>query len=236
MQLKVILVEPEYSENIGYIARAMKNFGFKDLLLVNPKANINSPGAISRAMHALDVLKASKICNSLEEALQDADYSAATTAISCKDKKIERNAITPKTLAERFSISDKRLAVVFGRESRGLTNEEISKCDFVVNIPSSPEYRALTISHAAAIIFYEFFIAKRKKTNKTFETADANTKNTLIKIFERLSLNLSRVRNKEVTVKSFKHLISRAPITRREANAIIAVLGELEKELQRRKG
>ncbi|MCX8190011.1 MAG: RNA methyltransferase [Candidatus Diapherotrites archaeon] len=228
MQIKVVLVEPEYPENIGYIARAMANFGLKELILVNPKAELSSPGAISRAMHARYILSSAKVFGSLKEAIEQTDYSIATTAISCKDKKIERNAITPKTLAEKFCRANAKIAIVFGRESNGLTNEELSICDFVVNIPSSKEYRALTISHAAAIIFYELF---SKKFVSRFDSADAETKKTLINVFGELADKLERVRNKEVTIKSFRHLVSRAPVTKREAKAIIGVLAEANKIL-----
>jgi len=222
----VILVEPEYSENIGLIARAMKNFALKDLWLVKPLAKPDETGAISRAMHAAELLKKARIFDSLEKALAEVDFSAATTAICCKDKRIERNAITPRVLAKHFAKTDAKLAIVFGRESNGLTNKELSMCDFIVNIPSSRDYRTLNVSHAAAIIFYELFVTKHANR---FESASSETKNTLIRLFKELAQGLDNVRNKEATVASFKHLVARAPITKREANAIIAVLSELKK-------
>ncbi|MCD6478614.1 MAG: RNA methyltransferase [Candidatus Diapherotrites archaeon] len=229
MRAIVVLVEPEYEENIGLIARVTKNFGFEDLWLVNPKANHLSDKAISRAMHASELLKNARIFSSLEEALSRADFSAATTAIASRDKNIERNAITPKELAENFKGTDAKLAIVFGRESRGLTNTELAKCDFIVNIPSSREYRTLNVSHAAAIILYELFMASG---SRTIAVADQKTKETVVKLFETLAKRLKNIRNKKATTASFKHLVSRAPITKREANAVIAVLSELEKELK----
>lgn len=229
MRVIVVLVEPEYGENIGLIARAMKNFAIKDLWLVNPKASPDEAGAISRAMHASDVLKNARVFSSLEEALRLVDFSAATTAISCRDKRIERNAITPKMLAEHFNKTKATLAIVFGRESRGLTNEEISMCDFVVNIPSSNEYRTLNVSHAAAVIFYELFASRQAHR---FESASSETKSVLLGLFKELAEGLDEVRNKDATVASFKHLLARAPVTKREANAIIAVLSALRKRIK----
>jgi TrmH family RNA methyltransferase len=228
MRAIIVLVEPEYEENIGLIARVTKNFGFKELWLVNPKANHTSDKAISRAMHASELLKNARIFSSLEEALRKADFSAATTAIASKDKNIERNAITPRALAKNFKDTDAKLAIVFGRESCGLTNAELAMCDFIVNIPSSREYRTLNISHAVAIILYELFMAS---SSRTIAVADQRTKETMVKLFEGLTKRLKHIRNKKATTASFKHLVSRAPITKREANAIIAVLSELEKEL-----
>lgn len=225
----VILVEPEYEENIGLIARAAKNFGLTDLWLVNPKANYLSDKAISRAMHARDLLENARLFESLENALCCADFSAATTAIASKDKKIARNAITPKQLAENFRGTNATLAIVFGRESSGLTNKEIEQCDFIVNIPSSRIYRTLNVSHAAAIILYELFTCKQRRS---FAVADKNTKQIMVKLFEQLAKELKAIRNKKATVASFKHLVSRAPITKREANAVIAVLSELSKKLK----
>lgn len=229
MQPIVILVEPEYEENIGLIARVAKNFKLAELWLVKPKANYLGEKAISRAMHARDLLESAKRFNSLEDALANVDFSAATTAIASKDKKIVRNAITPRQLAENFEGTEAKLGIVFGRESSGLTNKEIEQCDFIVNIPSSRIYRTLNISHAVAIILYELFMCKQRPS---FAVADKNTKQIMVKLFEQLANSLKAIRNKKATVASFKHLVSRAPITKREANAIIAVLSELSKRLK----
>jgi len=229
MRAIVVLVEPEYEENIGLIARVIKNFGFSDLWLVKPKADFRSERAISRAMHARDLLESAKLFSSLENALANVDFSAATTAIASKDKKIIRNAITPKQLAENFKGTKAKLGIVFGRESSGLTNKEAELCDFIVNIPSSRNYRTLNVSHAVAIILYELFVCTQRSR---LIVADSNTKHIMIKLFAELANKLTVIRNKRATIASFRHLVSRAPVTKREANAIIAVLSELSKRLK----
>ena len=162
MQVKVVLVEPEYEENIGLIARAMKNFGCSELLLVNPKIDYCSGLAKSRAMHAQEILKNAKKFNSLAEALKQTDYSVATSAKITCEKKISRTAINVKELAKNFSNKKAALAIVFGREGTGLTNKELTECDFLVKIPSSHKYKTLNVSHSVAVILYEFFTCKEK--------------------------------------------------------------------------
>lgn len=227
MRAIVVLVEPEYEENIGLIARVTKNFGFKDLWLVNPKANFLGPKAISRAMHARAILEKAKQFSSLNSVLEKVDFAAATTAIASKDKKIIRNAITPRKLAENFKGTNAKLAIVFGREASGLTNEEIRACDFVVNIPTDPKYKTLNVSHAAAIVLYELYVCSKKHS---IDVADSKTKRTMIKLFTKIVRSMPAIRNKTAVISSFKHLIARSPITKREANAVLAVLSEIAKE------
>lgn len=230
MNALVVLVGCEYDENLGLIARAMKNFGLSELLLVKPKADKDSDKAKSRAMHALDVLRKASIHASLESALKKADFSIATTGIASKSTGKGRKALTPKKLAEKFCHTDAKLAIVFGRESNGLTNNEIEKCDFIVSIPASTEYPILNISHACTVIFYELFKAKSKSL---FKTATRNTKNAAIKKFEELALANQRIKNKKAVMNSFKHVIARAPATEKELKAITGVLSESLKKIKK---
>jgi len=231
MQLIVVLVECEYDENLGLIARTMKNFGFNELRLVNPKADKESPKAKSRAMHSMEILKKARVFNSLERALQDADYSVATTAVSSKRPGQARKALTPKGLAEKFSSTTSKLALVFGRESNGLTNKEIKKCDFVASIPASKEHSVLNISHACAIFFYELHSERKKKL---FPAATRTTKKVALKKFSELATANPKVRDKKKVTNCFKRVISRAPATEKELTAITAVLSESLTKIKKR--
>jgi len=230
VRLKVVLLEPEYEENIGLIARAMKNFGFSRLLLVNPKADWKSGVARSRAMHASDLLEKAKVFNSLEKALAEADFSAATTAVRTRPDKMSRNALAPKELAARFSGTGSTLALVFGRESTGLKNSEIKKCDFVVSIPSSEKYRTLNVSHSCAVLFHELYSAR---CSAEIDTANAKEKAALLDSFEKMADAGGNVRNRAAVLGSFRALVSRAPITKKEASAVTGVFAGAAQKIKK---
>ena len=164
--LYVILIEPEIQGNIGAIARAMKNFALKNLILINPKCNHLNNESKRRAKHAQDILKKTKV--KPFSYLKQFDYLIGTTAKIGRDYNIPRIPITPEQLSQKLSTiknkskKNQKIAIVFGREGPGLTNQEILMCDFIVSIPSSKKYFTLNISHAASIIFYELF--KKQKT------------------------------------------------------------------------
>jgi len=143
MKLKVILVEPEYPINLGTIARVMKNFGVTDLILVNPKVSPTNKIARKFAVHAVDILENAKIHESLEEALNRIDLAIGTSGLAGDDYIPERVPISPEEFAKRLSIYDGEIGLVFGRESRGLDNEELKKLDFTVTIPTRQERERL---------------------------------------------------------------------------------------------
>lgn len=155
---RVVLIEPLNDGNIGAVARAMKNFGIEDLVLVRPCAV--GEEATKRAMHGLDVLKNARTVYSEEEALKGVDFVAATSGIdTISEKKFPRISMTPRAFAEKMKGADGRVALLFGREDFGLDNELIKKSDFLITIPANPKYSVLNISHAASIVLYELFVS-----------------------------------------------------------------------------
>ncbi len=214
MQVSVILVEPESSGNIGSTARAMKNFGVKDLILINP-CRIDME-ARSRAMHAWDIVKNAKKISSLDE-VTGFDFLVGTTAKSF-DSSTTRASMTPRELAEMLEITDAKIGLVFGRESRGLTNQELRKCDIVLTIPTDEEYKSMNLSHAVAVVLYELY--GRKKPRRK---ADKKERDALIMLFSKLANSLD-LRNPENAIKMFRNVISRAIISGSEAKGIAVVL------------
>ena len=176
MKLKVILVEPEYPINLGAIARVMKNFGVTDLILVNPKVSPTNKIARKFAVHAVDILENAKIHESLEEALNRIDLAIGTSGLVGGDYIPERAPISPEEFAKRLSIYDGEIGLVFGRESRGLDNEELKKLDFTVTIPTSEKYPIMNLSHAVAVILYEVY--KQKLKNSPTEVKEKLRKST----------------------------------------------------------
>jgi len=150
----IVLVEPIYEGNIGFVARVMKNFGFSNLVLINP-CEIGEE-AVARASHARDVLRSAERI-SLEEVFARSEVTVATTGALAKTACHSMRAPlhTPAGLRDRVSGAGGRVSILFGRENWGLNNDEVSRCDIICTIPTTPEYPILNMSHAVGIICYE---------------------------------------------------------------------------------
>jgi tRNA/rRNA methyltransferase len=225
MNIRVVLVEPEHEENVGSIARLMKNFGLTQLWLVNPQISLGSK-AYTRAVHASELLDNRCIVQNLSQACIDVEWIVGTTAIYAKKRSnLRRTAITPEELAKRSSIQRGRLALLFGREGHGLSNRELDLCDVVVSIPSSLQYQTLNIASASAIVFYELWKAGIDHDLRgTTREIDVHTKLRLLQLFTELveKEGLPQHR-KSLAIKAFRNIISRAFVSQREAHLLLGV-------------
>ncbi|RLI95003.1 MAG: RNA methyltransferase [Candidatus Altiarchaeales archaeon] len=229
----IILVEPRYQGNIGAVARVMKNFGFHRLILVNPPEL--SGEAMAMAMHAHDILRNAEILERFDDLIERFDFLVATSAEIASDKNPMRTPVFPEELENSTKIKGK-IGLVFGREDYGLFNDEISKCDILVSIPTSGEYRTMNLSHAVAVILYELSrremmgkIARMKK----FERADGNSKRILLEKFDRfVDLIHDNEFTRKLTKKTFRQLIGRAFISGREASNLIGLFRRANERLE----
>ena len=222
-------MEIEHPGNLGAVARAMANFDFKNLVLIDPKCSPDDEEARNRAKHAQSILKNAKVAG--KDVLDKYDYVAATTAQLGKDYNIPRSPITPKQLAEKIDGADTKIALLIGRESSGLTNKEIKAADIVVSIPAAAKYPTLNISQACAVLFYELFqtIGKDKNTDP-FKPATKIEKDHLMKELDEIidSVEFSTEDKKETQRKVWKRLISKSMMTKREAFALFGLLKKLK--------
>ena len=151
--IRIVLVATSHPGNIGSTARAMKTMGLEKLYLVTPKS-FPDQKAIEMAAGADDVLNQAIVTDSLDEALKGCELVLATSA---RPRGISLPGLTPSGCAEVISTKPDHteIAIVFGREHAGLTNEELLRSHYHVNIPSNPEYSSLNLSQAVQIIAYE---------------------------------------------------------------------------------
>jgi TrmH family RNA methyltransferase len=153
----IVLHKTKYEENAGYVARAMKNFNFENLILAEPECNITSEG-LKRATHAANLLENARILPSIDEVFEEFNFVVGTSGIPGKE--FYRSYITPKQLASFLKNSQKtKIAILFGSEEKGLGSEILKKCDFNVKIPTSSQSTVLNLSHAVSIVLYELFCA-----------------------------------------------------------------------------
>ena len=153
-KFEFILVEPSHPGNIGATARAIKNMGFQNLSLINPKG-FPDDEAFFRAKGAKDILENVKIYNDLVTPLKDATLtfgtSARTRTISWPTRtSSELHSILKKALASKNA----KICFLFGREISGLSNEELQMCDFQIKIPTDEKFSSINLSHAVQIISY----------------------------------------------------------------------------------
>ena len=155
--VSVVLVETSHPGNIGAAARAMKNMGLSQLYLVDPK-DFPSEEAEWRASNAKDVLATARVVNNLDEAIADCGLVVGTSA---RERRIPWPLLTPRECSERAMVEIRQhpVAIIFGREDRGLTNEELHKCNYHVHIPTNPEYNSLNLAAAVQVLTYELRMA-----------------------------------------------------------------------------
>ena len=228
--INIVLVQPQTSGNIGAIVRVMKNFGLKNLVLIDPKCDHLDDDACKRAKHAKDVLKKAKVCKF--DALDNYDVLVGKTAIIGSDYNITRLPITPKELAENLN-PKANIGILIGREGDGLNEEELKKCDFIVSIPASKEYPTLNISHACAIIFYELFQGSNlAKNNERINPATKKEKEVAEKMIKEILDNLDfNTRHKKDTQEQvWKRVLAKSFLAKRE---FMVMMGFFKKVLEK---
>ncbi|MDT7860856.1 MAG: tRNA (cytidine-2'-O-)-methyltransferase TrmJ [Saccharolobus sp.] len=221
--IRVVLVEPEGEYNVGFIARLCKNFSVNELYIVNPKVNISD--AIRFSAGGKDILINAKIVSSFDEAVADVDIKIATSSIADNKGDILRKSIKPWEVIPL--IQDKKTALIFGRESVGLTREEIFKSDFLLHIPANPEYPVLNLSHAVGIVLYEIW-KYRYITSSLFSQSISNQSIKLIDKYTRELYEL--IKRSEDDYKMYialKRAIIRGVKDEEEARVIIHFLRKL---------
>jgi len=152
-RIRIVLVQTTHPGNIGAAARAMKNMGLTQLVLVNPR-DFPSGVALGRAASALDILDNAQVVDSLDTAIADCGLVIGTSA---RSRSIPWPMVDPEDCAEKLVVASNQndVALVFGREDRGLSNDEPQLCHFHVQIPANEEYPSLNIAAAVMLLCYE---------------------------------------------------------------------------------
>jgi TrmH family RNA methyltransferase len=155
--VRIVLVGTTHPGNIGAVARAMKNMGFKDLVLVSPR-HFPHEDATARASGAEDVLDAARVVDHLDAALADCHFAAGASA---RSRTIEWPTLPPRECAARLHAENAggNVAVVFGPEKSGLSNEDLDRCQALLTIPTDPDFSSLNIAMAVQVICYELRLA-----------------------------------------------------------------------------
>ena len=160
--IRIVLVEPAGELNLGSIARIMKNMGLFELVLVNPQCDPHDEAARIMAVHAVDVLENALVVNSLPAALEGCQQAIATTV---RSRSVPIELETPNKVLPSLLASNIRSALLFGAESRGLSNDELKYAQRFICIPSNPDYPSLNLAQAVAICCYELYLYQASLNN-----------------------------------------------------------------------
>lgn len=244
--IRIVLVNTSHPGNIGAAARAMKNMGLSRLTLVNPK-DFPSLEAISRSVGALDLLDNAVVVDNLEEAVADCVWVAGTSA---RLRTIEWPIFEPRECVRQSldamsqggedeqdaGLGD--IAIVFGRENSGLTNDELARCNALLHIPTDPDYSSLNLAAAVQVVCYEFRLAllddkvSKKKGKKHRYDALARSEQ-MDGMYEHLltaldHINFFGTHNPEIVMRRLRGLFNRAQITQRELSIVRGICSAIQ--------
>ncbi|MFU2046592.1 tRNA (cytosine(32)/uridine(32)-2'-O)-methyltransferase TrmJ [Avibacterium gallinarum] len=233
--IRIVLVETSHSGNIGSAARAMKTMGLSQLYLVAPKQGVDEQ-AIALAAGADDVVKNAVIVPTFDQAVADCEFVIGTSA---RLRHLQSTLLEPRACAEKAVAFAKqyKVAIVFGRERIGLTNEELLKCRYHLTIPANPDYSSLNLAMAVQLICYELRMAWLEENKKDVDLSLSSIENTYptaqeLEYFfahtERLYQQLGFIQNQGVMQK-LRRLYLRAEVEKNELNILRGMLSAVEK-------
>ena len=230
------MVGPKVQGNVGACARAARNFGIDDLVLVHP-CEIGDE-AEKRAMHGLELLRSARTYDDLESALAEekVDIVVGTSGILNKDDRCYiRNPDWIEDFAKNISDTPGRIALLFGREDFGLLADEIARCDHMVAIPSNPDYPILNLSHAVMIVLYELYKHRDTKPKKVSpQKSTGAEKEKFLQHFKDLMEAVDYPDQKRARAEVlFRRMVARSEPTKWEFHTLMGVLSRAIKALER---
>ncbi len=235
--ITVVLDQPQELVNIAHVVRAMKNFGLKDLRLVRP-AEFDAWRIEGIAHRSGDLIKRIRQFDRLDEALADCTHVAGFTA---RGRTAKRNAQRPREAAAEITAlgAKANVALLFGREDRGLSNEALDLCHRIVTIPTEPDYPSLNLAHAATLMLYELALARgaeQAPLKAPRRRAGPATVQQLEELFAATEAALDAARffkghMRAGILRTLREIAHRVPLDEREAKLLKAMAMEVRKKL-----
>lgn len=247
-RVRIVLINTSHPGNIGAVARAMKNMCLEQLVLVDPKSFPHAD-ATSRASGADDLLGNARVVDTLEEALQNCGLVIGASA---RMRRLAWPQLDPRQCADMVltETSGQDIAIIFGRENAGLTNDELARCNYLVHIPANPEYTSLNIATAVQVIVYELFttslarqepgeesgeiILEKREQDAEFASADE-----MEGFFQQLEQTLIDIEfltphhQKQKMLRRLRRLYNRARINKVEINILRGILSTMQHKVRR---
>ena len=228
-QVRIVLIDPSHPGNIGSVARAMKNMGLSDLVLVRPRAFPHEQ-ATALAAGAEDVLAASRVLDTVPDAVADCGLVAATTS---RPRSLHWEFATPRDLAGRIVglESSARAALLFGSERYGLANEDLQYCNILVKIPANPDYSSLNLAMAVQLLAYEIFVAREEPRTVVQREVPLASGGELEYFYTHLAEVLRDIRFEDRTghlMDRLRRLFNRTQLDQNELNILRGILSAIQ--------
>ncbi len=234
--ISVILVRPQFPENVGAVARAMKNMGMNRLIIVKGCSPLH-PKAYKLASGAEDILERAEEEYTLREAISQLNCVVGMTSRGGKERS---PLLDPKELAQRLIpiSAQNSIGLVFGSEKEGLTNEELSLCHLFVKIPSSPSFPSLNLAQSVMVICYELFQSSSNHPNDTLLLVKSED---LENMFDHMERTLTAIgfldpRNPKRIMRSLRKLFGRSQMDEREVRILQGIWSKVDWVIRKGRG
>ena len=231
--ISFILNQPQLSENIGSCARALKNFNFDKLILINPKPIFPNDKIIATSVGAKDIIRKSKVYQNLESALDKIDYLIATTS-RFRNKNIKHIQLNDLKKIDY----KKKIAFMFGPEASGLTNKEISYANCTMQIPSNSNFKSLNLSHSVIVVAQIVFnlinlniknYSKSKKVSPAKKKQIKDMLNLCIKNLDERNFFKPKEK-KPIMLENLRSIFYRMELSEKETRILSSVFASLSKK------
>ena len=234
--INIVLVDTIHPANIGSVARAMKTMGLSRLSLVNPRV-FPSDDAIALSGNATDVLKNAKIYKNIREAIKDSTFVYAT---SSRDRSIQwpiKDAASAAKDIHAEVNNNKEISIIFGKEDRGLTNDELENANRLIEIPANPKYPVLNLAMSVQIISYEIFKSSsdvKLKEWRDYPEVNSEQLQMLIDHFIKTAIDIDVIDpdNPKKIISRIKRMFTRLQPDEMEASFMRGFLSGIKKKLK----
>ncbi len=231
--ISFILHKPQLSENIGACARAIKNFNFNKLILVNPKPSFPNDKIIATSVGAKDIIKQTKVFNDIEPALKNIDYLVATTS-RFRNKNVKHIQLND---LKKINLK-KKVAFLFGSEASGLSNNEISYANYTLQIPTNSDFKSLNLSHSLIIVAQMIFnllsvnfksYEKSKKIKSATKKQIQSMANLCIQNLEKKNF-FKQIEKKPIMIENLRSIFYKMDLSEKETRILSSVFASLAKK------
>ena len=230
-----ILVNPQLGENIGSCARALKNFGFSDLNIVKPRDGWPNTKARMTSVGAYDLIKSAKLFDTVDQAVKKFDIVLATSA---RRRDIQKKNISLSNFSNFLKKYNKvNIGIMFGPEASGLSNQDLSLANFIIQIPTANKLTSLNISHAVIVVCYEIFksthLKKEKKVKILNKLASKKSIQNMIIFLEKLldEKNFFKPPEKKKSmILNINNIFGRLELSDKEMRILFSIFSALNKK------
>ena len=230
-----VLVNPQLGENIGSCARALKNFGFSNLSIVKPRDEWPNTKARMTSVGAYDIVKSAKVFDNVENAIKNFDIVLATSA---RSRDIQKKYISLDQFGNFLKkYNNSNIGILFGPESSGLSNHDLSLANFIIQIPTSNKLTSLNLSHALIVVCFEIFKHFSKKTlKKKISNNKSASKKDIQNLIKFLEQHLDKKRffkppeKKKSMILNINNIFGRLELSDKEMRILFSIFSSLSKK------